>query len=456
MILDTLLIPLGLIGLGVIVIVHELGHLAAARALGVEVEAFSIGWGPKIAGFKRGGIEWRLSAFPIGGYCKMKGEDGFRKALEEKSAEIPRESGSFYGASPWRRILISLAGPFANVVFAAIVYVLVAAVGYKEPVQPNRIILASEYNLDGSAAKRSFPADAAGLKTGDRIVSANGQAIDDYAGIQEIVALSADRVLRLGVERDGVLLELEARPAMDRETGAGRIGVYSWIEPLVERVESGGAAAIAGLRAGDRITAINGAGVRNSIEASAILLGKPERVTIEVDRDGARAEFHAVLSWTDKGANNLGIVFATRVRAVKALSPIAAFAAGGAETWKTFSVTVRGLGTLFRGVNLSKAVSGPARITYLVGRSATEGIRQDGLSQTLRVLAFLSIALFIMNLLPIPALDGGLILMFLLEILRRRPMRPINVYRYQFAGVALILAIFLFASYGDVLFFVGK
>ena len=104
-------IILGLVGLGLVVVVHEFGHFLAARAVGVEVEAFSIGWGPRIAGFKRGATEWRLSAFPIGGYCQMKGEESFRKALAEEASEMPRESGSFYGASPWRRIVDLPLGP---------------------------------------------------------------------------------------------------------------------------------------------------------------------------------------------------------------------------------------------------------------------------------------------------------------------------------------------------------
>ena len=146
---------LGLIGLGLVVLVHELGHFMLARAMRVEVEAFSIGWGPRIVGLKRGRTEWKISAFPIGGYCKMKGEDSFRKALENKSDSLPREDGSFYGAAPWRRILISLAGPTANVIFAVLVFIVIAAIGYSVRSSPNRIALASEYQLVTGAPARS-------------------------------------------------------------------------------------------------------------------------------------------------------------------------------------------------------------------------------------------------------------------------------------------------------------
>ncbi len=140
-----LTIILGLIGLGIVVIIHELGHFFAARAMGVEVEAFSVGWGPRIAGFVRKGTEWRFSAFPIGGYCKMKGEESFRKALEEKASELPREKGSYYGAAPWRRIVIALSGPLANVLLAFVIFVAVSTISYSTPTFPNRIVLLSEY-----------------------------------------------------------------------------------------------------------------------------------------------------------------------------------------------------------------------------------------------------------------------------------------------------------------------
>ena len=122
-----LTVLIGLIGLSIVVIVHEFGHFVAARAMGVEVETFSIGWGPRLFGFKRHGTEWRISAFPIGGFCKMKGEEDFKAALEKKLPYIPTEKGSFYGSSPWKRILILVAGPLFNVVFAVLLFSIVSS-----------------------------------------------------------------------------------------------------------------------------------------------------------------------------------------------------------------------------------------------------------------------------------------------------------------------------------------
>jgi len=450
---------LGLLGLGLVVLVHELGHLAAALAAGVEVEAFSIGWGPKLAGFTRGGIEWRISVLPIGGYCKMRGEEDFRKALEEKAPALARDERSFYGTSPWRRILIALAGPAANVFFALIVFIVVAAAGYTIRTTPNRIVLASEYSLDGTPRGSSFPADQAGLRTGDRIVSAEGRPIADYSDIQELAAVNADKPLALEVERNGERLSLTVTPLMDRETGAGRIGVYSWIDPVVESLEPGGAAAIAGIGPGDRILSADGKPIEHGIAFLELLSSRPERLRLLIDRGGERFEAPLVLSWAEDGSSNLGLGFATQAKIIRSASLAAAVGDGFTETWDTFALSARGLGLLFRGVDLFKAVSGPARITYMVGKSAEAGMQaasSGGIAQTFNFLAFLSIALFLMNLLPIPALDGGVVLVALLELARRRPLKPLTMYRYQFVGAAMILAIFVFATIGDLLFFAAR
>jgi regulator of sigma E protease len=221
------------------------------------------------------------------------------------------------------------------------------------------------------------------------------------------------------------------------------------------------AAQIAGIASGDRIVSIDGKSVRHAIEAQAILNStKPERTKIVVERDGKNLELNVVLSWNAQGKSNLGLSYKTETHAVRGTTNLeSAVSAGFSETWSTFDSTFKGLASLFQGVNLLKALSGPARITYMVGQSATEGIQRSssgGLAMPLNFLAFLSISLFIMNLLPIPALDGGQIVMFVTEGIRRRALRPITIYRYQAIGATFILALFVFVSFGDLLFFAAK
>ncbi|MDR0388650.1 MAG: site-2 protease family protein, partial [Spirochaetaceae bacterium] len=166
-------IILGLAGLGVVVLVHELGHFIAARLLGIEVEAFSIGWGRPILRKKIGAVEYRIGLFPLGGYCKMKGEVEFQSGAS--APEPSRAPGSFFGAKPWRRIIVSAAGPLANVVFAALVFMLIWGAGFEIRSPDNRIVLVSEITPE-----ERYPADEAGLKTGDRIVEIAGKPITNY------------------------------------------------------------------------------------------------------------------------------------------------------------------------------------------------------------------------------------------------------------------------------------
>jgi regulator of sigma E protease len=453
-------IILGLVGLGVVVIVHELGHFAAARAMGVEVEAFSVGWGPRIAGFKRKGTEWCFSALPIGGYCRMKGEESFRKALEEKASEMPRESGSFYGASPWRRIVIALAGPAANVVFAFVVFVIVSTISYTVPTYSNKIVLLSEFDL-GSPRLSSYPADRAGLQSGDRILAVDGKEVQDFSDLLQTITLSANKPVTLKIERGGSVQSKIVTPMLDKSTGAGLMGVTYWADPVVGEVSPGSAAQIAGIASGDKIVSIDGKEVRHAIEALSILnSAKPESSDFVIERSGRAEEVKVILSWNAQGKSNLGLGFKTETHSVRAAASLgAALSAGFTDSWSTFDATMKGLGSLFQGVDLFKALSGPARITYMVGQSATEGIQRSasgGLAVPLEFLAFLSIGLFIMNLLPIPALDGGQIVMFVIEGLRRRGIRPLTIYRYQFIGATFILAIFVIATVGDLLFFAAK
>ncbi|HWR10898.1 MAG TPA: site-2 protease family protein [Rectinemataceae bacterium] len=453
-----LTVLLGLLGLSFVVIVHEFGHFLAARAMGVEVEVFSIGWGPKLFGFMKNQTEWRISAFPLGGFCRMKGEEAFKLAMERKLPTIPAEKGSFYGASPWRRIFILVAGPVSNVILAVILFSIVSLAGITIQTAPNKIILASEIStLSGSPG--GGPADQAGLKSGDVITSIDGTPVRDYSDLQEMIGLNPGKALNLTVERDGERMSIPVTPRLEKDSGQGLIGIYAWIDPVVDYVDPQGAASISGIRKGDVIAEIQGKPVRNSIDILAGLDSKPEKVSMTVARDGQPFTARMVLSYAEGGQSNLGIGFKGLSRTDRAASPLDAVAKGGKETLDTFAMSVKGIGMLFSGVNIFKAVSGPARITYMVGNTAKESIKASGLSgipTILSFLAFLSVSLFLMNLLPIPALDGGQILLSIVEILKRKPLMTKTVYRFQFVGAAMIMALFFLATFSDLLFFAGK
>ncbi|MDR1099337.1 MAG: RIP metalloprotease RseP [Treponema sp.] len=447
-------ILLGLAGLGVVVFVHELGHFLAARLMGIDVEAFSIGWGKPILKKKLGAVEYRLGMFPLGGYCKMRGENEFQEAWENRQNAVTPVPGTFLGAGPFRRIVVSLAGPLFNLVFAVLVLSVIWGCGFEVNTLSNRIVLASEINPG-----QPYPADEAGLKTGDRIIEINGRNTPYYHDIQENIAVNPEKALALTVDREGELLSLEVRPNLDKSTGAGRIGVYFWTDPVIEDVRAGGPAAAAGLQAGDRILRVDGEEIRHSVDFFRFLNNAPPTLSVEYDRNGEPRNATLIPLYSEDGSGDLGISYQYITYRTPALSPFAALLKGAGESWKTFVVSLRGLGLLFRGVDLTQAVSGPVRITYMVGDIAAEGFGQSfgtGLRSMADFLALISIALCIMNLLPLPVLDGGMIVLFIIEAIKRKPLHPRFITAFQTVGVVLIFGLMIFAVFGDILYLVRR
>jgi regulator of sigma E protease len=388
--------------------------------------------------------------FPIGGYCKMRGENEFQEAYEKMEKEIPQTKGTFYGTSPLRRIVVSFAGPFFNLIFAVLVLAVIWGIGFEVQTLDNRIVLASEVN-----GAELFPADEAGLKTGDRIVKINGKPIANYHDIQEAITPNPEKNLAMTVERGGAVLDLTVRPQLDKSSGAGKIGVYFWTDPVVEAVTPGSPAAIAGMQAGDRLLRVNGKDIPYSGAVFPVLDDPPPVLTVEYARAGGVKTTDIVLSYTDGQAADMGLVYQTILYRTPSYSPFGALAKGAQETWKTFVVSFKSLALLFRGIDLTQAVSGPIRITYMVGDVAAEGFGQSigaGLSSMANFLALISIALCVMNLLPLPVLDGGMILLFIIEAVRGHPLRPKTIYAFQTVGVVLIFGLMIFAVFGDILF----
>jgi regulator of sigma E protease len=445
-------IIVGLIGLGIVVFVHELGHFLAARAVGIDVEAFSIGWGRPVFARKVGGVEYRLGMFPVGGYCKMAGDDAFEEAWKNKQDAIPSGAATFYGVAPWRRIVVAFAGPLFNIIFAAIVFAFLWGAGFEYRTMDNRIVLV--HDIDESV---SMSADKAGLETGDRIVAIDGKPVENYSDIQRAVATNAEKIMRFAVIRDGRELTLDVQPELQKETGAGKIGVYYYAEPVIGNVMPESLAEKAGLRAGDTILKINGEELPYTVAIYKIFADErelPEALDIEYRRDGQT--YTCVIDDLNEAVENLGIEWQSVLYHTPRYSPAGAVAKGASEAVDTLVTTIRGFRLLFRGIDLTQSVSGPARITWMAGEIAADGFSQGfaaGLRSLGNFLSIISIALGVTNLLPLPVLDGGLIVLFLVEILRRKPAHPKAVHAFQTAGVIIIAGLMIFAITGDILFF---
>ena len=438
-------ILLGLLGLSLVVVVHEAGHFIAARLSGIHVEAFSIGWGKVLWARKWGDTEYRLSLFPLGGYCKMQGEQAMIQAWESKARSIETDEGDMYAASWWQRILVSLAGPFMNLIFAGLIFFMISFIGYKVHYHPSRIVLASSYT-----ERNDYPADKAGLKTGDLILAVNGEEIERFDQLQEKIVIHPDETIIFTVERSGRAIKIEAVPEMNKESGAGYLGIYPWIAPLVR---STGESSEEILQKGDLIKAVNGHRIVHALDLSKAIAELPEGETLSftVERNGENIELKDL---PVESAETIRFNYFTKRTASG--RPIRSLKEGWNETWGTVSASVKGLSLLFKGINLQSAVSGPLRITYMTGDLAYSGFNNslgEGLLSFFRFVGLINIALFIMNLLPIPVLDGGQILLFLAEgILRRKP-NPAVLYRYQMIGTIIVFVIIIFATMNDILFF---
>jgi len=445
-------ILLGLLGLGIVVFVHELGHFLAARLVRINVEAFSIGWGKPILKKKIGAVEYRLGMFPIGGYCKMQGDNDYNnEAYEKMSQGIKPEEGSYHAANPWARILVCFAGPFFNLLFAVILLSLIWGAGREINTLPNKIVLYSEVTPD-----QTYPADEAGFKTGDRIIGINGKPITYYHEIQENTVLNPNKPLEMTVDRDGEILSLHVTPALDKSSGAGRIGISYWIDPVIESVKPDSPAERAGLRPGDIVTAANGEPIDKSLDLVKVRSANPGGIVLTYERYGfpQTAEFSA-----EELEGELGFSWTSIQYRTPNLSIPAAVVKGMQESVKTLIISVKSLRLLFMGIDLTSAVSGPVRITYMIGETAAQGFGQsvsDGLRSSAEFIALISIALCVMNLLPLPIIDGGMIILFLVEWIRRKPAHPKAIAVFQGCGMVIIFGLLVLAVFGDILFFVRQ
>ncbi|AEE16850.1 RIP metalloprotease RseP [Treponema brennaborense] len=432
----------GILCLGFIVFIHELGHFIVARMCGVTVESFSIGMGPVLLHKTINGTDYRLSLLPVGGYCGMKGDTAFKDALEQNLLEIPAESDGFY-ANPVKRALIAFAGPFMNLLFAVAAFTVIALTGYTYYSADSRIILATELYADTPSAARE-----AGLKTGDRILSINGKPVETFSDISELIGTNPRKTVEISVQRGNERLSFTATTDMDTDSGLGKLGVMNWVDPIVSGIETDSPAAEAGLQPGDRITAVNGSPVFNTVDLQKTLPSGDSAAVSYV-----RGETEAVCTLTVPAEASAGLRFSVPAHEAQRYSFFPAIGRGVAETGNLIALTFKSIGLLFQGVDVTQAVSGPVRITVMLGDTVKSGFEagfRAGLVSTLNFLALISISLCIMNLLPIPILDGGIILFAIIELLRKKQIRPKIIYYIQFAGVAFIVLLFGVALFSDI------
>lgn len=435
-----------LVVLGILVAFHELGHFLAARWVGVKVLKFSLGFGPKVFGRQMGETEYLLSAIPLGGYVKLFGEE----EIEAITAEDRRRSFAHQGL--WGKVLIVAAGPGFNFILTYLIFTAWLASGYHLPVPSFKDIVPVI-----EAVAPDSPADKAGLMVGDTVKKIDGKDVATRAELLDAAAKSQGAPLTLEVMRDGRMTTITITPILSPDAGGkkGEAPYYLGVEeipPIVNEVVPGKPAAAAGFKQGDRIVSIEGETIRTWTQMTSLVKdnpGKPLRV--DVLRDNRRVTLTvtpSVETVTVEGrtiqVGRIGIAGPDR-SLMKSENPFAALYQGVHATWKWTELTVIGLYKMVTGDISSKNIGGPLTIAKISGEAA-----EQGPSNVFFLIALLSINLGVLNLLPIPILDGGHLLFFLIEGILRKPLGERQRELAQQVGLVLLVGVMVFAFWNDL------
>ncbi|WP_426141314.1 sigma E protease regulator RseP [Pseudomonas sp. DWP3-1-2] len=437
-----------LVALGVLVTFHEFGHFWVARRCGVKVLRFSVGFGtPLVRWHDRQGTEFVVAAIPLGGYVKM---------LDEREGDVPPELAdqAFNRKTVYQRIAIVIAGPAANFLLAIVFFWALAMLGSQQ-VRP--VIGAVE---PGSIAQQ------AGLSAGQEIVGVDGEPTTGWSAVnlQLVRRLGESGTIELKVREQGSTVDSSRQLTLHNWLkGAAEpdpiksLGIRPWrpaLPPVLAELDPKGPAQAAGLKTGDRLLALDGQPLTEWQQVVDRVRERPEaKITVRVERDGTQMDVPLTLAARGEGkeatgylgAGVKGIDWPPEMLREVSYGPIAAVGEGARRTWTMSVLTLDSLKKMLFGELSVKNLSGPITIAKVAGASA-----QSGMGDFLNFLAYLSISLGVLNLLPIPVLDGGHLLFYLIEWARGRPLsEKVQGWGVQI-GISLVVGVMLLALVNDL------
>ena len=444
----------------VVVVVHEAGHFLVAKSVGVYCKTFSVGFGPKLIARRFGETEYTISAFPLGGYVKMAGEGAMEEVqdagtgaesaatdLDADGNPIP-EHRYFSSKTTWQRMAIVVAGPLMNLLLAVVITTGVMAI--------NGVTIQPFTNV--GQIDEGSPAAEAGLQTGDRVIEVAGEGVTAWQDVvRGIIETHEDTGAPVDVivDRDGKAIVTEVTPRRTDE-GAWQLGM--WYEPtsLVGKVKREGPAWEAGLRRGDRIVSLDGEPVtthRQIVEKIETSIDTP--LSIAWERDGQIMESTVTPVAAEEPVSfsemrTVGRIYYEVYSEQRGVGPVEAVVMGSQWTWRMVDQTASFLGALVTGQASGDAVSGPIRIAQFSGEMV-----KWGFDRLMLFIAMFSVNLFLLNLLPVPVLDGGHVVFIAYEmILRKRPNERVQAMATQ-AGFVALLLLMAWVITKDVLHVVG-
>lgn len=436
------MIVAGVIALGIVVFVHELGHFLVAKAAGIRVLKFSLGFGKKLVGFKYGDTEYVLSALPLGGFVKMAGEN-------PKPGEALVVNPGDYTSRPWwARVLVLLAGPGMNFVTAGLVLGLIYWIGFQVP-------LAHPQVMEITAGS---PAQIAELQPGDVVVAVANEPVENWEKFSDRInglgQAQSGEAITLTVQRAGETLTLPVTPELDEESSRYRLGIT--IAPagtnVIERVFVGTPADLAGFKDLDTVLAVEGERIYTKYDFQQLVWPRADQSTrFQVARADQEIEL-TVTPMTQQlpGKGTVGVIGVNFVISDKMQTQqfpfFQAFGLGARQTFGIGKMILTALGQMITGkISAKDSLGGPITIMRMAGQEAKSGAKDFFF-----FLAAISVMLGIINLLPIPIMDGGNTVFLLIEGLIRKPVSLRVQEISQQIGFVFLVAIMVFATYNDI------
>ncbi|MFN8005886.1 MAG: RIP metalloprotease RseP [Terriglobia bacterium] len=422
---------------GTVVIIHELGHFMMAKLFKIRVEAFAVGFGPRLFGFRKGETDYKVCAIPLGGYVKMAGENPH----EELTGGIEE----FLSRPKWQRFLVAVMGPVMNVLLAVFLLTGIYYYKFEEPAWLTQPVVVGIVEYDS-------PGEKVGILPGDQIVAVAGKTDLNWEKFALEVATSAGRTLDLEILRNGQTLHQEITPEAQGRQRGGYIGIYPLTPPftslMVKNVIKGKPAAEAGILPGDKIIKVGDVDLIKSGKDLADVLKRTttESVLLTVLRNGQEITL-SVKPFSENGRRMIGIERdQTQKMVTENLTLGQAFRESIKKNIQFTGLIFDILQRLFRREVSLRMIEGPIGIARQSGLAA-----KSGFSDLLFLMAAISLNLGIMNLLPIPVLDGGVIAILLLETVMRRDLSLATRERITQVGVVLLILLAVVVTYNDII-----
>jgi regulator of sigma E protease len=424
--------------LGILIFIHEFGHFMMAKLCGVGVERFSLGFGPKIVGLKRGETEYRISLLPLGGYVKMMGESPDEHVSEK---DIKK---SFTHKTVSKRAAIVVSGPIMNLLFMFFLMPAIYMIGIQVPAYLEKPPVIGYIEKDSTAERT-------GLRIGDIIKEVDKREVKNWEQLTTSIISNPNNTLFLKVERKGKIFYTDLIISSFDQTGEGVAGLYPPIKPTIGALSKGYPAENADIKVGDTIVNIDDSKITHWAEVQEAIRGISYKKaviekTIVLERDGDLITVKVRPRWNEEIEGYLIGISLLQETFTRKYGFFDAIANGIKRGWDITIFTFIVIKKLFLGEISVKTLGGPIMIAQVAGQAA-----ESGVTTFLFLMASLSLQLGILNLLPIPVLDGGHLLFFGIERLRGKPLSDKAIMISQQIGISMLVLLMILVTYNDIL-----